>query len=62
MDILELIKSNWSFIANMLAILWLIDKGVKFTPSEKDDFTFDTIIIPLAKEIISIFKSEKKNK
>ena len=41
---LELITSNWEYV---LLALYVLEKGIKLSPSKKDDLIFDMILKPI---------------
>jgi len=45
---IELLTSNWEYI---LLALYVLEKGVKLSPSKKDDVIFDMVIKPIIDKI-----------
>lgn len=45
---LELITSNWEYV---LLALYVLEKGIKLSPSKKDDLIFDMILKPIVDKI-----------
>ena len=45
---LELITSNWEYF---LLALYILEKGIKLSPSKKDDLVWDMIIKPIVDKI-----------
>lgn len=45
---IELLTSNWEYV---LLALYVLEKGVKLSPSKKDDVIFDMIIKPIVDKI-----------
>tara|TARA_R100000781_G_scaffold112919_1_gene80622 strand:- start:4669 stop:4815 length:147 start_codon:yes stop_codon:yes gene_type:complete len=45
---LELITSNWEYF---LLALYVLEKGIKLSPSKKDDLIFDMILKPIIDKI-----------
>tara|TARA_R100000655_G_scaffold20867_3_gene42953 strand:- start:29060 stop:29272 length:213 start_codon:yes stop_codon:yes gene_type:complete len=47
-NMIELLTSNWEYI---LLALYVLEKGVKLSPSKKDDVIFDMVIKPIIDKI-----------
>ena len=45
---IELITSNWEYF---LLALYVLEKGIKLSPSKKDDLIFDMVIKPIVDKI-----------
>tara|TARA_Y100001963_G_C6793507_1_gene457094 strand:+ start:9035 stop:9181 length:147 start_codon:yes stop_codon:yes gene_type:complete len=45
---LELITSNWEYV---LLALYVLEKGIKLSPSKKDDLIFDMILKPIVDKL-----------
>ena len=45
---LELLTSNWEYV---LLALYVLEKGIKLSPSKKDDLVWDMIIKPVISKI-----------
>jgi len=45
---LSLISSNWEYI---LLALYVLEKGIKLSPSKKDDLIFDMVLKPIIDKI-----------
>tara|TARA_B100000965_G_C19577240_1_gene751871 strand:+ start:1641 stop:1787 length:147 start_codon:yes stop_codon:yes gene_type:complete len=45
---IELITSNWEYF---LLALYVLEKGIKLSPSKKDDLIFDMLIKPIVDKI-----------
>ena len=45
---IELLTSNWEYV---LLALYVLEKGVKLSPSKKADVIFDMIIKPIVDKI-----------
>ena len=45
---LELITSNWEYV---LLALYILEKGIKLSPSKKDDLVFDMVLKPIIDKI-----------
>ena len=45
---LELITSNWEYV---LLALYVLEKGIKLSPSKIDDLIFDMILKPIVDKI-----------
>ena len=45
---LELITSNWEYV---LLALYVLEKGIKLSPSKKDDLVFDMVLKPIIDKI-----------
>tara|TARA_R100000808_G_C2154511_1_gene165521 strand:- start:8750 stop:8896 length:147 start_codon:yes stop_codon:yes gene_type:complete len=45
---IELITSNWEYF---LLALYVLEKGIKLSPSKKDDLIFDMVLKPILDKI-----------
>ena len=45
---LELLTSNWEYV---LLALYVLEKGIKLSPSKKDDLVWDMILKPKVDKI-----------
>ncbi len=45
---IELITSNWEYF---LLALYVLEKGIKLSPSKKDDLIFDMVLKPIIDKI-----------
>jgi len=45
---LELLTSNWEYV---LLALYVLEKGIKLSPSKKDDLVWDMILKPIVDRI-----------
>ena len=45
---LSLISANWEYI---LLALYVLEKGIKSSPSKKDDLIFDMVLKPIIDKI-----------
>ena len=45
---LELITSNWEYF---LLALYVLEKGIKLSPSKKDDLVWDMVLKPIVEKI-----------
>jgi hypothetical protein len=45
---LELLTSNWEYV---LLALYVLEKGIKLSPSKKDDLVWDMILKPIVDKI-----------
>jgi hypothetical protein len=45
---LELITNNWEWF---LLALYVLEKGIKLSPSKKDDLIFDMVLKPIVDKI-----------
>ena len=47
-NMLELLTSNWEYV---LLALYVLEKGIKLSPSKKDDLVWDMILKPIVDKI-----------
>ena len=45
---IELITSNWEWF---LLALYVLEKGIKLSPSKKDDLIFDMVLKPIVDKL-----------
>jgi hypothetical protein len=45
---LEMLTSNWEYV---LLALYILEKGIKLSPSKKDDLIFDMVLKPIIDKI-----------
>ena len=45
---LEIITSNWEYF---LLALYVLEKGIKLSPSKKDDLVWDMVLKPMVDKI-----------
>jgi hypothetical protein len=45
---LEMITSNWEYF---LLALYVLEKGIKLSPSKKDDLVWDMVLKPIVDKI-----------
>jgi len=45
---LEMLTSNWEYV---LLALYVLEKGIKLSPSKKDDLLFDMVLKPIIDKI-----------
>lgn len=45
---LEIITSNWEYF---LLALYVLEKGIKLSPSKKDDLVWDMVLKPIVDKI-----------
>lgn len=45
----DFITSNWEYV---LLALYVLEKGIKLSPSKKDDLIFDMILKPILDKVV----------